>query len=82
MHAMSVRCSQRPDESPLELQLQAVVSHLMWVLETEIRFSGRNVYFLKCHLLSFCKYIPTKIKVDMRPLSMGLNLVAILSLDL
>lgn len=67
---------------PLELQLQAVASHLMGVLEIEIRPSGRTVYFLKCHLSTSSNYILTRIKVVKRPFSMGLSLVVILSIYL
>lgn len=33
---------------PLELKLQGVVSHLMWVLGTKLKFSASSVCALTC----------------------------------
>lgn len=74
----SVHTGQMKVLDPLELQLQAFASHLMGVLEIEINLQEELYYFLKCHLSTSSEYIPTRIKVARRPLSMGLSLVAIL----
>jgi hypothetical protein len=34
---------QKRSSDPLEIELQVVVSHLTWVLGTELRSSGRTV---------------------------------------
>lgn len=46
---MWVQCPGRPEEGtePLQQELQIIVSHPVWVLERELRFSGRSVHSLK-----------------------------------
>lgn len=39
---------QKEVSDPLELELKALVNHVIWVLETEHGFSGRTARVLNC----------------------------------
>lgn len=41
MHAQEDRNFQKTASDSLELELEAIVSHLTWMLKTELRSSGR-----------------------------------------
>ena len=66
-----VTCVQVPTEAreeeldPLDLKLQVVVSHPMWVLGTELGSSGRAASSINHHAISypltfFCEIFPFK----------------------
>lgn len=41
---------------PLELELKAVVSHLTWVLGTELRSPGRIIHALNCKAITLAYF--------------------------
>lgn len=43
----SAQGGQKRALNPLQQELQIIVSHPVWVLERELRFSGRSVHSLK-----------------------------------
>lgn len=45
-YQVCIKCPQKPEEvlDPLKLKFLIVVSHLIWVLKTKLRFSGRAVF--------------------------------------